>query len=190
MRHNYSLPVGPDFGAGYQNTNRQYGRSCSELLQRATANEILGRNRNTAAQTNYDDLVWFWAKGLFVSDWCRRKYSMRISKHIWHASLGPESARHVAELLFSTRSGSFGSWTPFWGSSCRRASSSRRRPSSSLLCKTFNPYTKTLQRKLIFNFPWRERTDSAGWVRTSHASPMNCWSSFDYLGAKAHFHFP
>jgi hypothetical protein len=29
---------------------------------------ILGRNRNTAAQTNYDDLVWFWAKGLFVSD--------------------------------------------------------------------------------------------------------------------------
>jgi hypothetical protein len=57
LRHNYSLPVGPDFGAGYQKTNCQYGRSCSELLQQATANSILGRNRNTAAQTNYDDLV-------------------------------------------------------------------------------------------------------------------------------------
>jgi hypothetical protein len=27
LRHKRSLPVGPDFGAGYQNTNRQYGRS-------------------------------------------------------------------------------------------------------------------------------------------------------------------
>lgn len=35
---NSSLPVGPGFGAGYQSTNRQYSR-----------------NRNTAAQTNYDD---------------------------------------------------------------------------------------------------------------------------------------
>jgi hypothetical protein len=30
---NSSLPVGPGFGAGYQNTNRQYGRSRSESLQ-------------------------------------------------------------------------------------------------------------------------------------------------------------
>ena len=52
---NSPLPVGPGFGAGFQNTNRQYGGSYSESLQGVTANGIIGRNRNTAAQTNYDD---------------------------------------------------------------------------------------------------------------------------------------
>jgi hypothetical protein len=142
---------------------------------------ILGRNRNTAAQTNYGDLVWFWAKGLFVSDsadenpaydpqgtygmppWAQSQQFMCICIF----------DRKFAHIYFPSKVYTFFSCSKFFFFFTTEPAIHAAEPAVHAAGPAVHATEPAVH---AADSPWRERTDSAGWIRTSHASPTNYWS--------------